>query len=71
LQIRRASGVSPISSAQAATYQALRMNMAVSSCRGFSRERRPPRRFSQVRKEARVHTELHGEPRSFTEKNAE
>ena len=32
LQMRRASGVSPISSAQAATYQALRMNMAVSSC---------------------------------------
>jgi hypothetical protein len=32
LQMRRASGASPISSAQAATYQALRMNMVVSSC---------------------------------------
>ena len=35
LQMRRASGVSPISSAQAATYQALRMNMVASSS-GFS-----------------------------------
>ena len=35
LQMRRASGVAPISSAQAATYQALRMNMALPPCRAI------------------------------------